>query len=91
MDRLPCRLMSSSQDENPGLWLGLSIAATLLCCLPVGIPGIVYAALAISAQGRGDWSTAEVQTRQARGWTMASIVIGLAVIVLYICVVVERV
>lgn len=44
----------SSGNHEPGLWLGLSIGATLLCCVPVGIPGIVYAALAMGSQSRGD-------------------------------------
>jgi hypothetical protein len=76
---------SSSASNGPGLWLGLSIAATLLCCLPLGIPGIVYAALAMGAQARGDYSTAEFQTRQARGWTLGAIIAGIAVILIYIC------
>jgi hypothetical protein len=75
----------SSDSNGPGLWLGLSIGATLLCCLPLGIPGIVYAALAMGAQSRGDYATAEFQTRQARGWTLAAAITGIIVVIIYVC------
>ncbi|HCT80906.1 MAG TPA: hypothetical protein DGG94_03830 [Micromonosporaceae bacterium] len=74
-----------SQSE-PGLWLGLSIGATLLCCLPLGVVGIVYAAMALDANSRGDYLTARERTRQAKLWTQLSIGAGLAVLVIYICI-----
>jgi hypothetical protein len=74
-----------SQQRSAGLWLGLSIAATVACCLPLGIPGIVYAAKAMGDEGRGDWAAAEENVRIARLWTLwsAGIVIGLTV--LFVC------
>jgi hypothetical protein len=41
-------------DRNGGKWLAPSIASTLFCCTPLGIVGIVYAAMAMDAEGRAD-------------------------------------
>jgi hypothetical protein len=62
---------------SPGLWLGLSIAATLCCCWPFGIPGIVYAAMAINDRKYGrEGYEYDGHLSKARGWTIASIVCG---------------
>lgn len=44
---------------NAGLWMGLNIASTLLCCLILGIIGIVFGALGMSAYNRGDYADAK--------------------------------
>ena len=79
--------MSYPYDPSvkPGKWLGLAIASTMFCCTPLGIVGIVYSAMAMSAQSRGDYFNAEVHTGKARMWTAWSFWIGLAVIVLAVC------
>jgi hypothetical protein len=73
---------------EPGLWLGLSIGATLLCCTPIGVVGIVYSALAMEARSRGDLYGWESRVRSARTWTLWSVGIGViavvAVIVLFV-------
>jgi hypothetical protein len=58
-------------------WLWQSIVATILCCLPAGIAGIVFAAQAQSAMGVGDMATAQNKARMAKNWTIAAIVLGL--------------
>ncbi len=65
-----------AQQVDPWLWQ--SIVATLLCCLPAGIVGIVFAAQAQTALGVGDVATAQSKASLARGWTIASIALGLA-------------
>lgn len=70
---------------SPGLWLGLSIASCLLCCLPLGVIGVIYAALGLGAQGRGDWEEAARKTRVAKNWTIASAVVALLLIAIIIC------
>jgi predicted alpha/beta hydrolase len=62
-----------AQPRSPGLWLGLSIGATILCCWPLAIPGIVFAAQAMQAQGRGDIYRWENRVNLARVWTLWSI------------------
>jgi hypothetical protein len=59
-------------------WLWQSIVATILCCLPAGIVGIVFASQAQSALGVGDMTTAQQKARLAKNWTIASIALALA-------------
>jgi hypothetical protein len=75
-----------SGASSPGLWLGLSIASTACCCLPFGIVGIVYSAMAINARNRDSGWEAESYTAKARGWTIASIICGLIAGVIYLLV-----
>lgn len=63
--------------SSPGSWLGLSIASTVCCCVPFGIVGIVFSAMAMAARDRGDWADMDRQLARARGWTIAAIVCGL--------------
>ena len=74
-----------SRQSDAGLWLGLSIAATLLCCLPLGIVGIVYSAKAMGDNTRGDWVASEENTRLARLWTLWSAGITIGGIALLLC------
>jgi len=74
-----------STAPSPGLWLGLSIAATLFCCTPLGIVGIVFSAMAMDANSRGDAYLAEERTQKAKSWTLWAIGAGVVIIVLYIC------
>jgi hypothetical protein len=67
---------SGQTPAEPGLWLGLSIGATMLCCQPLGIVGIVFSALAMESRSRGDLYAWERRVRQARTWTLWSIGIG---------------
>jgi hypothetical protein len=72
-------------DPSPALWLGLSIASCLLCCLPLGVIGVIYAALGLGAQNRGDWVEASRKAHVARNWTIASAVVTLVLIAIAIC------
>lgn len=71
-----------TQPRNPGLWLGLSIASALLCCVPVGVVGIVFSAKAMEARNRGDVQRWREEVEKARKWTLWSIGLGVAVLVL---------
>jgi hypothetical protein len=62
---------------SAGTWLALSIGSTLCCCMPFGVVGIVFSALAMSAAGRGDLGEYYKYLGRAKGWTVASIVVGL--------------
>jgi hypothetical protein len=71
-------------DTKARLWLGLSIGTTLLCCTILGIVGIVYSAMAINAENRGDFYEAVEKVGKAKGWTITGIVIGAIITPLYI-------
>ena len=65
-------------------WLVEAILVTLLCCLPFGVVGIIYAAQVNTKQQAGDMEGAEKSRREAAKWTKLGFWIGLGVIVLYI-------
>lgn len=69
---------------KPDPWLWQSIAATLLCCLPLGIVGIVFASQSMSAWSQGDAATAAAKAKQARTWTLVSVGLGIVAILLFI-------
>ncbi len=64
-------------------WFWQSIAATILCCLPAGIAGIVFSARAKEAINRGDATAAREAADKARMWTLISAGVGLVFAVLY--------
>ena len=68
----------------PKNWLVESILATLFCCLPLGIVGIINATKVESLWNSGDHAGAEKAAADAKKWTMLGFWIGLAFIVLYI-------
>lgn len=62
---------------SPGLaW---AIVVTILCCWPLGIPAIVYAAKAMSFNGSGHYAEAHNAARQARTWSWIAFGLGLLV------------
>ena len=76
-----------NQAERPPMpktWLTESILATLFCCLPFGIAGIVNAANVESRYYAGDYEGAERYSLQAKKWTKVAFFIGIAVGVIYL-------
>ncbi len=65
-------------------WLVEAILVTLLCCLPFGVVGIIFAAQVNTKQQAGDMEGAEKSRREAAKWTKIGFWVGLGVIVLYI-------
>lgn len=57
-------------------WLWQSIAATVLCCLPLGIVAIVKSAQAGSARDGGNLALARTRAAEARTWTLWSVGVG---------------
>ena len=69
---------------KPSNWLWQSIVATILCCLPFGVVGIVYAARVDSLYYNKQYNEAEVFARKAKTWTLVSVVAGLLYVVFWI-------
>jgi hypothetical protein len=59
-------------------YLWQSIVVTLLCCWPVGIPAIVYAAKVDGLAARGDIPGAMAASANAKKWCFISLGLGLA-------------
>ena len=68
---------------KPKSYLVLAILATIFCCLAFGIPGIVFAAKVDNYWNAGDYQGAEDASRKARNWTIAAIVTGLVIGIIY--------
>lgn len=69
-------------------WLVESILVTLFCCLPLGVVGIVFAAMATSSQNAGNTALAAQQAGTAKTCTLIGFGVGLVGIVLYIALLV---
>lgn len=60
------------------------ILVTLLCCLPLGVVGIIYAAMAMSKISSGDYAGAASNIKTSNTWSWIGAGIGLLVVVGYI-------
>ena len=69
--------------QQPKNWLAESILVTLLCCLPVGIVGIVNAAQVSSRFASGDYDGSLRASQEAAKWTKIGFWVGIGVIALY--------
>ena len=63
-------------------WLVEAILVTLLCCLPFGVVGIIYAAQVNTKQQAGDMEGAEKSRREAAKWIKIGFWVGIAWIIL---------
>lgn len=61
-------------------WLWQSIAVTVLCCMPLGLVGIVFAAQAQGALSAGNHAEARRKADTARSFTIAGFVLGLLLV-----------
>lgn len=71
----------------PFSWLAPSIIATVLCCMPFGVVGIVYAAKVEGRYNRGDYQGAKEASSAAQMWTWISVGVGLLGVVSWISMV----
>src|SRR5438477_12844452 len=65
-------------------YLVFAILATVFCCLPTGIPAIVYAAQVNGKLQAGDLAGAQVASNNAKMWCLISLGLGLGIFVLYV-------
>lgn len=64
-------------------YLVFSILTTVLCCLPTGIPAIIYSAQVNGKLQAGDIAGAQAASRNAKMWCWISFGLGLAFTMLY--------
>ena len=78
-------LASSSRDESnpPSNYLVGAILVTIFCCLPLGIPAIVYASQVNGLAKSGDLDGARVCADKAKTWVWVSFGVGIVWTVVY--------
>lgn len=65
------------KEKCPPTNLVWAILAAILCCTPLAIPGIIFAAMVRKKYNRGDYAGALKASERAALWTILSIVLGL--------------
>jgi hypothetical protein len=73
---------TSIPQQPPKNWLVESILATIFCCLPLGIVGIVYATQVNGKFAAGDYEGALASSKEAARWTKLSFLIYIGLLVL---------
>lgn len=69
-----------SEQENIPNYLWQSIVVTLLCCLPLGIPAIIFSAKVNGLVTAGQIEEAKKASSQAKMWCWISFGLGLVAI-----------
>jgi len=64
-------------------YLVFAILTTVLCCLPAGIPAIVYAAQVNGKLQAGDVAGAQAASKNAKMWCWIALGAGVAIFVIY--------
>jgi len=72
----------------PPTYLWQAIVVTLFCCMPLGIPAIVFASKVEALHARGNLQGSLDASRKAKMWCMWSFGIGIAFIAIYFLLVV---
>ena len=74
---VPSTAAPSSKSTKVPNYMVWSILATLLCCLPFGIVGIIYSAKTTSLVEKGDYSGALAASAKAKVWCVVSLILGI--------------
>ena len=67
-------------------YLVFAILATVFCCLPTGIPAIIYAAQVNGKLAAGDYAGAQAASNNAKIWCWVSFGIGLVGTIFWILI-----
>ncbi len=68
---------------KPDNWLVLSILATLFCCIPFGIVGIINASKVDGLYYNGDYDGAARASDSAKKWVIAAAISFLVIVIFY--------
>lgn len=74
------------ENVCPKTWMVESILVTILCCLPFGIAGIVFASKVSSLYAAGNYEAAQKASADAGKWTKIGFIVGIVVTVLYLII-----
>lgn len=64
-------------------YLVFAILTTVFCCLPTGIPAIIYAAQVNGKLQAGDVAGAQIASKNAKMWCLISLGLGIGCMALY--------
>ncbi len=67
---------------EPPNYLWQSIVVTVLCCLPFGIPAIIFSTKVKPAFQLGDYAAAADASKKAKMWCIVALIVGLVVNIL---------
>lgn len=67
----------------PPTYLAFAIIVTIFCAWPLGIPAIINATRVEKAYNQGDFSGAERFSKAARSWSIASMAVAAALVLLW--------
>lgn len=68
---------------SPTTVLVFSILSTVFCCVPFGIVGVVYAALAMGRHSARDFAASEQYRRNAKTWSWVAFGCGVVFVVIW--------
>jgi uncharacterized membrane protein YvbJ len=77
-----------NKEPMPQTYLWQAIVVTILCCLPLGIPAIVFASQVENRWRNGDFEGARRSSRSAKNFALWSLISALVVWLFYIVFVV---
>lgn len=73
-----------SKPECPKTWMVESVLATIFCCLPFGIVGIINASKVSSLYASGRYDEAQQASKDAGKWTKIAAGVGIVGGILYL-------
>jgi hypothetical protein len=72
----------------PPNYLVWAILSTIFCCLPLGIPAIVFASQVNSKWQMGDYAGAQDSSRKAKNFSLWATIIGPILSIIYFVVII---
>ena len=85
MESQPVNNAAAGQPDVPN-YLWQSIVVTILCCLPLGIPAIVYATKVNTLLMQNNVPGAQAASKSAKTWCWVAFGVGLASILVGILI-----
>lgn len=77
-----------SSDSSVPNYLAQAILTTIFCCVPLGIPAIVFAAQVNSKLAAGDRAGAVEASKKAKLWCWISFVAGVGFVIIYFAIII---
>lgn len=73
----------TTTDKNPTMYIVFAVLEIVLCCWPLGIPALIYAAGANTALKNGDIETVESKLKTSKIFLLIGIIGSIVIGILY--------